>query len=185
VRVLRYVMEFSHRLYKTPYGCYCALCRVLLTSCAIQNPFLFKPVMHIWINQIAHIYIYIYIYIYIQTFSQYRISYPSDNHFRRQTQNLSFSLLFRCQSVIFTAKYSILPSIFHTKISVLVVLMYLNFYPWKHRVYVLIMQPNDKHLIQHRITGLRQMHIFFSTVERSLYFHAIPKLITLFTGARH
>jgi hypothetical protein len=99
------------------------------------------------------------------TLRQFRLSYPSYNYFRRQTQNLSFPLLFRCQSVLFTAKYSILPSFLHTKISVLVVLMYLNFYPRKHRVSVLIMQPNDKDLIQLHRTDLREMHIFFQLLK--------------------
>jgi len=62
--------------------------------------------------------------------------------------------------------------------------MYLNFYPRKHRTYVLIMQPSDKHFIQLHRTGLRDIYIF-STVEGSPYIYAIPKLITLFTGARH
>lgn len=57
MRILRYVLEFSHRLYKIPYGCYCALYKMLLTSCAIQHPFLFKPVMHVRIKPTAQIYV--------------------------------------------------------------------------------------------------------------------------------
>ena len=143
MRILRYVLEFSHRVCKIPYGCYCALCKVLLTSCAIQHPISFKPVMHIRIKPIAQIYIYIYIYIHHTHFFSIVYLPQVITIFVGRHQNLSFLLLFRCQSVIFTAKYSILTSIFRTKISILVVLMYLNLYPRKPKFYVLIMQPND------------------------------------------
>ena len=128
--------------------------------------------------------IYIYIYIHTHTHTthtlpQYRISYPSDNYsyFRRQTQNLSFPLLFRRQSVIFTSKYSVLPSIFHTKISILVVLMYLNFYRRKHRAYALIMQPSDKHFVQLHRTGLREMYIFFHLLKEIPTFMQFQNLL--------
>jgi len=158
---------------------HCAKCCSLHAPFNIQ--FLFKPAMHIRIKPIAQIYIYTYT---THTIPQYRISYQSDNYsyFRRQTQNLSFPLLFRCQSVIFTAKHSVLPSIFHTRISILVVLMYLNFYPRKHRAYVLIMQPSDKHFIQLHRTGLREMYIFFQLLKEVPTFTQFQNLLPYSQG---
>jgi len=55
--------------------------------------------------------------------------------------------------------------------------MYLNFYPRKYRVYVLIVQPNDKHLIHLHRTGLREMHIFFQQLKGVLTFMQFQNLL--------
>jgi hypothetical protein len=139
VLVLRYVLAFSHRVYKNPYGCYCAKCYSFYAPFNIQFPL--KPVMRIRMpiaQKLKRIYIYLLNILH---------SISSD-YFFRQKQNLSFPLLLRCQSVIFVAKYGTLFSFFHTNIYVLVLLMYLNFYPQKHGVYILTVQPKNKHLVQ-------------------------------------
>jgi hypothetical protein len=62
VRVLRYVLEFSHRVYTIPYGCSCALWKVLLISCTIQHPISFQAV-DAYMNKTNYLNKYIYIYI--------------------------------------------------------------------------------------------------------------------------